>query len=189
MPPTLTSRQLLWTGIVLAVVGVAARLYLMSLVFMLWGNDALNSPALRWTQTLLTQVAFQLGLALIVAFFVVRAMQLTRVVGNTIGNDSVDEAAVPAAASAARAVLRMFWVGAVLIVLGLILQESLAAWQYNISGAADVGAGIAHDILWLVGAPLETVAVPLGILLAAGSLVVRTLAPAIEPVHAPHSVH
>ena len=175
MPPTLSSRNLLWTGIVLTVVGLAARLYLMSLVFVLWGNDALNNPAQHWTQILLAQVAFQLGLALIAFFFVVRAIELNRVAGSTPANGSVHEGTAPDAASAQRALVRMFWTGVALVVLGLILQESLAAWQYDLSATADVGGGLARDILWLVGAPLEAVAVPLGILLAAGSLVPRTL--------------
>ena len=164
MPPTLTSRQLLWTGIVLTVVGLATGLYLMPLVFALGGNDALNSPALRWAQILLAQVAFQLGLALIVFPLIVRAIERNRL-------------------AAPRVVARMFWIGVALVVLGLIFQESLAAWQYDVSGAEDVGAGLARDILWLFGAPFKAVAVPLGVLLAAGSLVVRVLGPATEPVH------
>lgn len=156
----------------------------MSLVFVLWGNDARNNPALHWTQILLAQVAFQLGLALIAFFFVVRAIGHNRVAGNTPANGSMHKGTAPDATSAQRALVRMFWTGIALVVLGLILQESLAAWQYDLSGRADVGAGLARDTLWLVGAPLEAVAVPLGILLAAGSLVPRTL----ELANAEHSL-
>lgn len=98
------------------------------------GERHRNNPALHWTQILLAQVAFQLGLALIASFFVVRALEHNRMAGSTPANDSVHEGTAPDAASAQRALVRMFWTGIALVVLGLILQESLAAWQYDLSG-------------------------------------------------------
>jgi hypothetical protein len=50
------------------------------------GNDALDNPALHWTQMLLAQVAFQLGLAPIVFSFVVRAIERNRVAANMTAN-------------------------------------------------------------------------------------------------------
>jgi len=178
MRPAFTWKQLLWTGLVLTVVGLVARLYLATLVFALWGDDALNNPALHWTQAVLGQVAFQVGLALIAFLLVIRAIERDGLPDGAPANGSVDEGSVPAAASAPRALVRVFWIGVALVVMGLVLQESLAAWQHDLFGAVDVAGGIVRDILWLVGAPLEAVAVPLGVLLATGSLVVRALQPA-----------
>jgi hypothetical protein len=138
MPRSLTWNQLLWTGIVLTIVGLAARLYLASLVFSIGGNDAINSVLLLWAQTLLGQVAFGLGIALVSLLVVVRA------------------------ARAERGLIRTFWIGVCLIVFGLVLQSSITAWQWDLTGATDVGPSLARDILWIVGAPLEAVAVPLG---------------------------
>jgi hypothetical protein len=156
MPRSLTWNQLLWTGIVLTIVGLAARLYLASLVFSIGGNDAINSVLLLWAQTLLGQVAFGLGIALVSLLVVVRA------------------------ARAERGLMRTLWIGVGLIVFGLVLQSSITAWQWDLTGATDVGRRLARDILWIVGAPLEAVAVPLGTLLVAGALVARTLADATE---------
>ena len=178
MLPTLTWKQLLWTGIALTVVGLAARLFLATLVSALWGDGGLNNPALHWTQAVLGQVAFQVGLALIAFLLVIRAIERDGLLDVAPANGSVDERTVPAATSAPRSLLRVFWIGGALVVVGLVLQESLAGWQHDLFGATDVAGGIVRDILWLVGAPLEAVAVPLGVLLATGPLVVRTLEPA-----------
>jgi hypothetical protein len=150
MPRPFTWSQLLWTGIVLIIVGLAARLYLASLVFALGGNDAINNVLLVWAQTLLGQVAFGLGIALVSLLGVVRATR------------------------AKRGLTRTFWIGVGLIVCGLVLQSSITAWQWDLSGATDVGRSLARDVLWVVGAPLEAVAVPLGTLLVAGSVVARS---------------
>jgi hypothetical protein len=166
MPRSLTWKQLLWTGVVLSVVGLAARLYLVSFVFAIGGNDAINNIALQWVQTGLGQVAFQLGIAVLALLLVIWAIGGTQVAVVT---------------PAPRALVVTFWAGVVLIVLGLILQSSLAAWQWGLSGANDVGRGLARDVLFTFGAPLEAAGLPLGTLLVAGSIVVRTVAIATGP--------
>lgn len=178
MPSTLTWKQLLWAGIALTVVGLFARLYLVPLVFTLWGNDAVDNPVLHWTQAALSHVVFQVGLALIASLLVIWAIERNASAAGASAHGYVDEGTAPPAASAPRTLVRVFWIGAALVVLGLILQESLAQWQHDLLGAVDVEGGIARDILWLVGAPLKAVAMPLGVLLSTGSFVVRTLEPA-----------
>ncbi|AWB88219.1 hypothetical protein [Homoserinimonas hongtaonis] len=177
MPPTLTWKQLLWTGIVLTVVGLVARLYLVPLAFALWGDAGLNNPALHWTQAVLGHVAFQIGLALIAFLLVIRALERSGLPDGAPTNGAVDKGAVSSAAPAPapRTLVRVFWIGVVLVVLGLILQESLVQWEFDLLGAVDVAGGIARDILWLVGAPLEAVAMPLGVLLTTGAVAARTL--------------
>lgn len=177
MPPRLTRKQLLWTGIVLAVVGLVARLYLVTLLFALGGNDALNIAVVNWVQAVLGQVALQVGLALIAAMIVMKALERSHLVSATPPETATpdDAGTVDVAPTASPALAWTFWIGLALIVVGLVLQQSLLAWQYDLMGAVDVAGGIARDILWLLGAPLEAVAVPLGTLLVAGSLIARTL--------------
>lgn len=177
MSPRLTWKQLLWTGIVLTGVGLFARLYLVPLVFALWGDSGLNSSVLHWTQAALGHVVFHVGLALIALLLVIWAIEHDASATGAPENSSLAEGTVPAAAPAPRALVRVFWIGVVLVVLGLILQESLVQWQLDLLGAVDVAGGIARDFLGLVGAPLTAVAMPLGVLLSTGSFVVRTLGP------------
>ncbi|WP_403020250.1 hypothetical protein [Salinibacterium sp. GXW1014] len=161
-------------GIVLAFTGLIARLYLVPLVFALWGDAGLNAPALHWTQAVLGQVALQFGLALIAFLIVIRASERFRSPSDAGANDLVDTGA---ALFARRILKRLFWVGVALAVLGLVVQESLQQWQHDLLGAVDVAGNLARDILWLVGAPFEAVAMPLGVMLASGALAVRTLEP------------
>jgi hypothetical protein len=171
MPRSFTWKQLLRTGIVLAVVGLVAGQYLVWLVFLIGGQEAINNDVLQWTQTLLGQVALQLGLALIAFLLVTKALGTLRISGVAAGSSAPRDGDEPAP----RVLVRLFWIGVAVVVLGLVLQVSLAAWQGDLSGATDVGRGLARDILWVVGAPLQAVAVPLGTMLVAGSLVARSV--------------
>lgn len=188
MPPLLTWKQMLWTGVVLSAIGVLARTFLLAALAETWGTGALNNPVLRWTYSLISGVGFELGVALVVFALVARAVRAARVPANAAERESAAEGAASVdPATRTRTAATMFWVGVALVVLGLIMQESLSAWWGSLSGQEDVGAGLARDVLTVVGGPLQTIAFPFGILLVAGSLVVRGLearAAAVERVPA-----
>jgi hypothetical protein len=176
MPSALASKPMLFWGVILTAVGLLARLFLVGALGALWGNGALNNAALSWAHTLVGVVAFQFGLALIAFSFVAQAVEALSTRSDRAREQySPDDITYRTAASPAPAAKRMFWLGVALTLLGLVLQRWLDAWSYDLSGGADVGGGLARDILLLVGPALEALAFPLGILLVAASLVVRLL--------------
>ncbi|RNE62592.1 hypothetical protein EEJ31_07095 [Cryobacterium tepidiphilum] len=167
---------MLWTGVVLTVIGVIARTFLLTALASIWGNGALNNAGLYWAYTLLAAVCFELGLALVAFSLVARSFATWRSVVRTSDDKNAEAAAGDASAGNTRASAVMFWVGVALAVLGLILQYAPNLWAFDLSGGADVGSRLATDILTVIG-PLQMLAFPLGILLVAGALVVRTLEP------------
>ncbi|GAB3042335.1 hypothetical protein GCM10027052_25290 [Parafrigoribacterium mesophilum] len=168
MPPKLSARQLFWTGVVVTAVGVFVGQFLVTIVFSLWGERAINSTLLPSILQPLDALLVPLGALLLATSLIARTIEAQTRASHL--HASARRIMPPQLTS--RSIL---WTGIVLVVLGLILIASIGDFFMQLSGSTDVAANLARDLLGLVGVPLQTIAVPLGIALLPTALIVRML--------------
>jgi hypothetical protein len=179
MPPKLSARQLFWSGVVLTAVGVFVGQFLVTIVFGLWGERAISSSPLPSVLQPLDALLVPLGALLLATSLIARAIEAQAALASHL-HASHPHASHPRA-SGRRTMPRqlsatqILWTGIVLVVLGLILTASVGDFFVQLSGSTDVSANLARDLLGLVGVPLQTIAVPLGIALLPTALIVRIL--------------
>jgi hypothetical protein len=174
MPPKLSARQLFWSGVVLTAVGVFVGQFLVTIVFSLWGERAINSTLLPSILQPLDALLVPLGALLLASSLIARAIETHAAPTSHLHASHLrasDRRAMPPRASAKQ----VLWTGIVLVVLGLILTASIGDFFMQLSGSTDVSANLARDLLGLVGVPLQTILVPLGIALLPTALIVRIL--------------
>jgi hypothetical protein len=179
MPPKLSARQLFWSGVVLTAVGVFVGQFLVTIVFGLWGERAISSSPLPSVLQPLDALLVPLGALLLATSLIARAIEAQAALTSHL-HASHPHASHPHA-SGRRTMppqlnaTQILWTGIVLVVLGLILTASVGDFFVQLSGSTDVSANLARDLLGLVGVPLQTIAVPLGIALLPTALIVRIL--------------
>jgi hypothetical protein len=179
MPPKLSARQLFWSGVVLTAVGVFVGQFLVTIVFGLWGERAISSSPLPSVLQPLDALLVPLGALLLATSLIARAIEAQAALASH-PHASHPHASHPHASGRRTmppqlSATQILWTGIVLVVLGLILTASVGDFFVQLSGSTDVSANLARDLLGLVGVPLQTIAVPLGIALLPTALIVRIL--------------
>jgi hypothetical protein len=169
MPPRLSARQVLWSGVILTALGVFVENYLGIVVVGAGGSDALNSDWWFVLAGIVGPVAVPVGTVLIACSSLVRIVEL----GTRPGGSETDR--MPPRFTARR----LAWAGLVLIVVGLVLSflpafSVLGGASAGLSGGTDLSSNLARDLMFVAG-PVASLALPLGVALLPCSLVAKVL--------------
>ena len=174
MPPKLSARQLFWGGVVLTAVGVFVGQFLVTIVFSLWGERAISSSPLPSILQPLDALLVPLGALLLASSLIARTIE-THTASTSHLHASHLRASGRRTMPPRLSAKQILWSGIVLVVLGLILTATMGDFFMQLSGSTDVSANLARDLLGVVGVPLQTILVPLGIALLPAALIVRML--------------
>jgi len=159
---------------VLTAVGVFVGQFLVTIVFSLWGERAISSSPLPSILQPLDALLVPLGALLLASSLIARTIEEQTAPAShphASHPHSSGRQTMPPRLSAKQ----ILWTGIVLVVIGLILTASIGDFFMQLSGSTDVSANLARDLLGLVGVPLQTILVPLGIALLPTALIARML--------------
>ena len=174
LSPKPSARQLFWSGLALATVGVFVQQFLTVVVYLLWGQDAINVAPFRVLMETLWPVVVPLGVAVLAASVIARVIE-----SQSASAPDADMRRPMPPKLTARGVL----VAGVILVLAGFLMTSMSNLLFDLSGRSDLSANLARDLWTFVGAPLSAVAAPLGIALVPCAVIVRMLESRVSRPH------
>jgi len=168
MARTLTPARGFWTGLVLTVLGLVAVRLLYTSLFGPLSQDLVSSDLMRFVGVLLPGFVLPLGMALMVASVVVRAL-----VGKSMVTiPEPDEASEDSPTWPLRLTSRTALVlGLVFAAVGLVFELNISTWTQTIQGDST----FLRDFVVYLGGPLSDLVLPLGVLLIAGAWILRTI--------------
>ncbi|MEB0288029.1 hypothetical protein QN355_15885 [Cryobacterium sp. 10S3] len=168
MACTLTPARGFWIGLVLTVLGLVAVRLLYTSLFGAVNPDWLSSDLVRLVGVLFPGVLLPLGMALMVASVVVRALADKAAVTIRDPLEAAEDAPTWPLRLTSRAALIL---GLVLAAIGFVVQLNISTWTQTIQGDST----FLRDFVVYLGGPLSDLLLPLGVLLIAGAWILRTI--------------
>lgn len=168
MPPQVSARLMLWTGIVLVVVGFVIPSYLLAFLYTLPGADSTISGF--GIVVVLLPAMGTLGIGLIAFSLVARVLEARSCLASGAAPGESIQAAEPAVLPKPLAP-RLWWTAVTLVIVGVVVLVWFDTWTYALFGSRSLAA----DVLAVAGPLVKVVALPLGLAFLPASLVVQII--------------
>lgn len=168
MARTLTPARGFWIGLVLTVLGLVAVRLLFASLFGPLSPDLLSSDLVRFVGVVLPGLVLPLGMALMVASLVVRALVDKSVITISDPHEAPEDTPTWPLRLTSRTALVL---GLLLATIGVIVQLNISTWTQTIQGDST----FLRDFVVYLGGPLSDLLLPLGVLLISGAWILRTI--------------